>query len=258
MVDIATGMQATTDTFSLGTQVAEYKPRSRRNVLNIFFGFILSVAGGFGILYGAASASVSSDDRPPVMILAGFVLLVGWVMIESWLRSRGLSVQVFADGLVRSQYGKSVVVRWDEIAGVWQAITKHYYNGIYTGTTHAYTVQKADGTQTKFNDTLKNVEELGNTIQQEVTKRLLPRAAATYNNGGTVSFGKLAISPMGLSWGDKSLPWAEIQGVQVNKGVLSVKKQGKWLKWANIPVATIPNLLVALTLIDRITGVNAK
>ncbi len=258
MVDIATGMQTAADTSSLGTPVAEYKPRSRRKVLNLIAGFILSVAGGFAILYGAISVNVPTDDRPPVMILGGILLLIGWAMIESWLQTRGLSVQVFTDGLVRSQYGKSAIMRWDEIVGVWQAITKHYYNGIYTGTTHTYTVQKADGTKTKYNDSLKNVEELGNTIQQEVTKRLLPRAVATYNSGGTVSFGKLAISPMGLAWGDKSLPWADIQGVQINKGMLSVKKQGKWLNWANIPVASIPNMLVALTLIDRIIGINAK
>ena len=79
-----------------------------------------------------------------------------------------------------------------------------------------------------------------------------------YNGGGTVTFGKLSISPMGLAWGDKSLVWAEIEAVQITKGYLSVKKQGKWFRWANIPVSAIPNMIIALTMIDRIVGLKTS
>jgi hypothetical protein len=256
MVDYAG--QLNIDTYSLGAQTAEYKPRSTARVLRLIFGFILGVVGVFTILYGAMSAQIAGDDRPPIIILGAILAGFAWLMVEIWLKGNGLSVQVFADGLARNQYGKTVVVRWDEIVGIWQAVTKHYTNGIYTGTTHVYTVQKADNTRVKFDDALKNVEQLGNTMQSEVTRRLLPQAINTFQGGGTVTFGKLVVSPIGLSWGDKSLPWAEIEGVQLNKGYLSVKKQGKWFNWASMPVSAIPNLLVALTLIDRIVGLTTK
>ncbi len=51
-----------------------------------------------------------------------------------------------------------VVIRWDQVEAVWQAVTRRYYNGIYTGTTHLYTVRRWDRTKTVFNDQIKNVE----------------------------------------------------------------------------------------------------
>ncbi|MEP7288702.1 MAG: DUF6585 family protein [Chloroflexota bacterium] len=257
MADFAAQAQMGSDTYSLGAPTAEYKP-GRGAILRAFLGFILAVVGVFGLLYAAIGSHVSTTDRRPILILAGFGVLMGWVLIESWIGRRNLRVQVFTDGLVRSQHGKTVVVRWDEIASVLQSVTKHYTNGIYTGTTHTYTVFTKDGTKTTFNDTLKNVEQLGNAIQDQVAKRLYPQMMTLYNNGGTVQFGKLSISPMGLAWGDKSLAWSEIEAVQIQKGILSVKKQEKWFKWANIPVSSIPNMLVALTMIDRIVGLKTK
>lgn len=251
-------VQPMPDTAMLGAWVAEYKPRSVGSKLSLVVGFILCVAGGFALLYGAASAHIAPDDRPPVMILGGFLALLGWVMVESWIRTRGLSVQVFNDGLIQTRFDQRDVCRWDDIAAVWQYVVKRYYNGVYTGTNHTYTVQKRDGTKMKFNDTLKNVEQLGNTIQEEVARRLLPSAIAAYNRGETVAFGKLSLNTRGLAWGDKILSWGEVQGVQINKGYISVKKQGKWLNWVKISVAQIPNLLVALTLMDRIIGLNTK
>lgn len=242
------------DTFSLGTQMAEYKPKRGRGIIGATIGFLMAVASVFGVVYAFRSATVHSDDRVAIIVLAVFGFLLGWVFIESWIGKRKHSVLVYTDGLVRTQYGKTVTVRWDDVASVSQAITKHYRNGIYTGTTHVYTVQKSDGTKTVYNDALKNVEQLGSTIQDQVTTRRLPEAIALYNSGGTVQLGKLAISPTGLAWGDKSLSWSEIEDVQIQSGYISVKKQGKWLRWANIPVSAIPNLLIALTLIDRIKG----
>ncbi|MCC7449043.1 MAG: hypothetical protein IT324_16615 [Anaerolineae bacterium] len=250
-------VQFISDSDMLGALVAEYKPRSTRGTLNLVIGFILCVAGGFAILY-SVSGRVPSDDRVPIILLGAFLALIGWAMIESWIRARGLSAQVFTDGFIRIRFNQREVCRWDDVVAVWQYVVKRYYNGVYTGTTHTYTIQKRDGKTLKFDDTLGNVEQLGNTLQEEVARRLLPLAIAAYNRGETVPFGKLSLNTNGLSWGDKTLPWSEVQGVQINKGYLTVKKQGKWLRWANISVSQIPNLLVALTLIDRIVGLNTK
>jgi hypothetical protein len=246
-----------TSTGMLGSPVAAYKPRSARRTLSLVGGFVLCVAGGFAMLY-SGMGRVPSDDRIPIILLGVFLAFIGWAVIETWIRAWGLSAQVYTDGFIRTRFNQQEICRWDDIVAVWQYVVKRYYNGVYTGTTHTYTIQKRDGTKLKFDDTLGNVEQLGNTIQEEVARRLLPLAIAAYNRGEPVPFGKLSLSGQGLSWGDKTLPWSEVQGVQINKGYLTVKKQGKWLRWANISVSQIPNLLVALTLIDRIVGLNTK
>src|SRR5689334_4392221 len=136
--------QTTTDADALGTQTAEYKPKRGGGVIGMVIGFLMAVVSVFGIVYAFKGQSVHEDDRWPIILLAAFGIFLGALLIESWIGKRNLSVQVYTDGLVRTQYGKTIVVRWDEVAGVWQAITKHYRNGIYTGTTHVYTVQKKD------------------------------------------------------------------------------------------------------------------
>ncbi len=237
--------------------LAVYKPGGRGRVLSMIFATLFCVGGGIAALYGAARTGLKSDDRIPLIIIGGVCVLVGWLLVENWLRTRNLSVTVTADGLTQNKNGTLTSVRWDEIVGIWQAVTKRYYNGVYSGTTHVYTVQKADGKKLVFKDVLKNVEELGNTIQSEATKRHLPRALETYNSGGTVTFGNLSLNRTGLTKGGKTLAWNEIQGVQIQKGYINIKQQGRWLRWANIPVSSIPNMLVFLTLVDRIVGVNA-
>ncbi len=246
------------DNPTLGAPTAEYRSGAVRPVFTLLFGFILGSLGVSMILFSTSSAQAADEDRVPILIIGGFLAAFGWLLVELSLRARGQVVTVFADGLTRTQYGKTLTLRWEEITSVWQQVTKHYYNGVYTGTTHVYTVQKTDSTKIKFNDAVKNVEQLGNTIQDEVTQRLLPLAITSLSSGETITFGKLGINVTGLTWGDKSLLWSEIEGVQINKGVLSIKKQGKWLKWANITVSSIPNLLIALTLINRMTEVNGK
>ncbi len=252
-------MSISPDSYPLGVPTAEYKTAGNRRLL---FGFaiLLLIGGGFAMLYGVASPYLSdlTDERPPLVIIGGLVVLLGWALVESWLRNRDLRVLTFPDGLMRFQYGKSETCRWDEIVSIWQSITKRYTNGIYMGTTHLYTIQKSDNKQLKFGDALKDVEQLGNLLQNEVTTRQLPAALSRYNSGGTVNFGNVSVSPVGLTRGDQTLSWSEIQGVQIQKGFVSIKKQGKWLNWAKISVAKIPNLLVFLTLVDRIVGVNTK
>lgn len=252
-------MSTSPERYALGTPTSEYKTAGNRKLL---FGFsiLLLIGGGFTMLYGAASLYLTNptDERPPLIIIGGLIVLLGWAMVEGWLRTRDLRVLVFPDGLMRFQYGKSESCRWDEIVSFWQSITKRYTNGVYAGTTHLYTLQKSDNKQLKFNDALKNVEQLGNLVQNEVTTRQLPAAISRYSSGGTVNFGNLSVSPLGLTRGDQTLAWNEIQGVEIRKGFISIKKQGKWLNWAKIPAAKVPNLLVFLTLVDRIVGVNTK
>ncbi len=236
--------------------VIEYKPGTRSQLLGTIFGVLLTVGGGIAGLYGLLHPKMANDDRMGMTVIGGICFLVGLIAIEAMVRLIGLRVTVDANGLTHIQNGRTTSMRWDDISTVWQSITKRYTNGIYTGTTYLYTVQANDGKKLKLTNSLNRVEKLGNTIQNEVSKRHFPRALETYNSGGTVSFGNLTLNRMGLTRGSDTLAWSEIQGVQMQKGYMEIKKQGKWLRWAKIPVSSIPNLFVFLTLMDRIIGIN--
>ena len=85
---------------SLGTQTAEYKPR-RGAFVRLFIGFIMAVVSVFGILYALLGKSVAPGDRWPIILLAVFGFLIGWVLIENWVGKQKLRVQIFTDGEYR-------------------------------------------------------------------------------------------------------------------------------------------------------------
>ncbi len=161
-----------------------------------------------------------------------------------------MRVIVYEQGVLRTNNGLTEVVRWEDVHSFLQSVTKHYTNGIYTGTTHRYTLSRSDGTVFKFDDTIRNVEALGNTLQREVTRVLLPRYIYAYNVGNTVTFGPLSISQQGISNGKEMLPWSQVKNLQVKRGVVCVQKEGKWFNWSTVGVARIPNFYVFMALVD--------
>jgi hypothetical protein len=66
----------------------------------------------------------------------------------------------------------------------------------------------------------------------------------------------LSVSQQGLSNGKEMLPWSDIKGIKLDKGVIAVSKQGKWLNWTTTSVAQTPNIFVFTALVDSIIGLN--
>jgi hypothetical protein len=239
--------------YELGIPTAEYTSKRGRLIWTIIGVLFLFALSGF-FFFGALSA------REPIGLFIMGLLCggLGLALVVGTALNWNTRVLVFPDGLVHIKNGKSSVFRWNDIGAVWQQITKRYVNGVYTGTTHFYTLRRYDGEQIKLNDSLGKVEELGNLVQSETFKRLMPKAIATYNAGGTVVFGKISVSPQGISNGKETLPWTEVKGVTIDRGVISVSKQGKWLRWASDTAANTPNLYVFLQLVDAIIGIKTK
>jgi len=248
---------ATGTPYELGTPTTQFASAAKRGRLFIL-GIVLLIGGETTLFWAAFSPYFDkfATDRPAILAGGAVVAICGLLCLEYYLRYRQVHVKLFADGFSRERDGKTETVRWDDIAAVWQSVTKRYTNGIYTGTTHVYTLKTGDGRTFIFNDQLKKVEKLGQTAINEVSNRKFPGAVALYNNGATVQFGPVAISKVGLTKGDQTLSWPEIEAVNLNKGYLNVKKRGKWLKFANVPVSSIPNVFVLVAMIDRIVGVN--
>jgi hypothetical protein len=236
--------QLPAEALQFGPPLAEYKPGIVGRVLAAIIGVGTAVFGLFLFTQG-------SDAIVFALILLAFAGLCAW----SFFSNLGRRVLVFPAGLVASAGGKTDVIRWEQIAGVWQSVTKQYVNGVPTGTQRIYTIQTATGRRLKFTNAYGKVANLGETIQNETFKRMMPAAVAAYNAGGVVAFGPLSVSPQGLSNSKETLPWSQIKGVQISRGYISVNKQGKWLAWSSQPVAKIPNVFVFLTLVDNIIGV---
>lgn len=237
--------QQALSTYQLGTPQAEFKVGLNRHYLTgIIAGLV--VTGIFGAIVLVGGDGSSSSVILSLFALLGLVLLVYYVV--DFLVHMSWRVYLCDQGFLLMKGNQPDVYRWDQIQGMWQEVTRHYRNGIYTGTTHKYTIQRLDGQKVIFNDKFKQVEKLGDALSGAITDFLLPRALASYNAGQVLNFGPLSVSKQGVSNSKETLPWHEIKEFGVNRGYISVRKEGKWLNWSTIAVAKIPNFFVFIAL----------
>jgi hypothetical protein len=226
-------------------------------------GILFTGIGAAALLYGGVSAfsQLSTDAARalgslciPALIGAGSLALGGWNLYSTW-NNWGQAAAVFERGFAFARAGEVRSVPWSDVAAVWQSITKHYTNGIYTGTSHLYTVRLSDDTRYKLNDKFKDVEALGSAVQKNVTQALYPKYVAALKAGSRIEFGPLAMDYNNLYAGKKEISWNEVQSIRVRGGAVSVKKDKGWFAWTNSRVPQIPNFFVFYALLKNFTTV---
>jgi hypothetical protein len=190
-------------------------------------------------------------NPPPreVMIIGGVAFVAGSLaLIGMALWVRTLVYLVFGNALVRVRGGRWRIFRWDDIKAVFE-------NPI--GTDSRYRIVLSDGRTKSIASIVKNHEALGDTIVARVTERVLPEALRTFDEGGTVSFGPLSVSPDLLTYKHKQVAWTEIARLdvefnpQIKSTQLEVRAGIGFLTWCSVPVSNIPNLRVFLELAHR-------
>jgi len=256
---------AFSEVYGLGAPDAIYpvKKSSRWGLLIVMF--LLFVGTGGALLWSAYNAYVRYLKFGPAIvitsltgpwILAGVLFFVGliiaWHVYSNWKKA----AVVYQNGVAYRDRKGLRAWRWDEIGSLTSAVTKNYTNGIYTGTTHFYTLVKRDGEKFVLNDTIADVEDLAAKIRQNIFPLLYDIYAQAYNEGKNCTFGPVKLNKAaGIQVGKKVYSWEDIEQVAIKKGTLSVKKKdGGWFSGASATAAKIPNLEVMLAIIDQVKG----
>jgi hypothetical protein len=184
------------------------------------------------------------------ILLPGIFLIGSGVMLlVRAVRSRGLRVMVFPEGLVRLQRGRAVAFWWEEISQIWQKKGggSHWMGRAWW----SLTVQTVDGRRMIFDDSLPRLEQLTQIVRRESMTFLWPRYLADYEMGKELSFGKLRISQRGLSHGKETLPWSDLQKARFDGAQLLIYRKGKWTHSVACSVSDIPNFHVLLALLEQ-------
>jgi hypothetical protein len=186
---------------------------------------------------------------PPGLICLGVTV---WA-INEWRLKHNLRVLLFPEGFVHFRGGRVNVFLWDEITEVYQSMQRTHRMG--RGVQRSYTVKSAQGQKSVLTGELAGIAALGDHIQEEVTRRLLPRSLAEYQAGQTLSFGKLSLDKGGLTLGSQALPWDQVEETRIDRGVLTIRAKGRRLPWAGLTASGTPNLPTLLTVLDKAVGV---
>lgn len=242
-----------------------FKSWNRWGSLVIFFIFLVGAVLVF--LFGIYDTYVAYQQHGPAMIddkltgplviafvLFAFGLLAGWATYANWNKG----VAAYERGFAYNDRKGLQIWRWEDVISMMSAITRHYTNGIYTGTTHTYTLYNRQNQRLVLADSLGKVEELAINIDQNIFPLLYGRAADQFNAGQAIVFGPVAISKAGIAIGKKTYPWTDVKEVSIHQGILKVsRKDGGWFSGASAAASGIPNSRVLLTIIQQVVGLKA-
>ncbi len=255
--------------FGMGTPIRLYLVKKTTKYVNAFLGVLFLLAAAALFLFGAyytydlisthGSAMLWSTFAP-FLIGSVVVGLLGLWMVWSAFSNWKKALMIYQNGFAYSDRKGVTNWNWQDVASIKAAVTKHYTNGIYTGTTHIYTIENRTGEKIMVNDSITKVEEAAKDLRSNVFPILYQSFSQAYNSGQPVCFGPVTLSrTSGILIGKKSYTWDQVKKVSISNGMISVaKKDGGWFSGAAVQASSVPNLEVMLSIVDQVVGINAK
>lgn len=243
----------------LGNHRATYKPFTTCSVI---FGFIFFMIGSVVTLASLLATVISANFF--LLIFTPFGLLfagAGLHFIVSAYQNRVMRVFVYDYGLIHIGRKSRQCIYWQNVQTVWHKVVEDTSTDSdgHSKTTyiHTYTVNCIDGTQLKLDQTFAHLLQLGRSLEVGTAPYIFPGILKMYQMSRSVVFGSVTVTPQGLSYGAKTLPWAEVKSIKIDEyyGQIVIKKQGKLFIWASIALGDVPNVEVFRMLVQHITGV---
>ncbi|HBG74070.1 MAG: hypothetical protein A2X25_08265 [Chloroflexi bacterium GWB2_49_20] len=192
---------------------------------------------------------------PGIIALTAFLLAVwmAWLAYTRW----GLSAAVYQNGFAFNNRKGLHTWFWQDVVSLYMAVTRHYTNGIYSGTTHVYSIVNKNGKCLVLNDVINKVEEMAGLIEEYIYSGLYSQASQSYNSGKKLAFGNVILDAGGIGIGKKEYAWNQVERVFLRQGVLHiVRKDGSFFKNARVRVAAIPNFRVLISILEQGCGVS--
>jgi hypothetical protein len=153
-------------------------------------------------------------------------------------------VLLFEQGLILAgRDGPSAAYQFDSMA-VTQTITEAQTYGI-SRITHVFWVTDHTGHSEKLTELYDRIDGLGRAIQSGVARAQLPGVLAELEGGREVVLGDLRLSRAAVGLRNATLPWAEVNSIEIRGDYLAVERIGKRIA-STIVVKKIPNLFLFL------------
>ncbi len=112
------------------------------------------------------------------------------------------------------------------------------------------TLERADGEEVTLPSVLEEFPALGERVQKETFSRLFPAMRDRLRAGASVEIVPVTFSPLGLTFGKKTLPWLDMDRIDRVGNELHIFQKGKKRPWKKIPLLVTKNLHVLMGLAD--------
>jgi hypothetical protein len=241
----------------LGTPICSIKTTSMAWANYAGFG-----VGGLGVVclvysliaFAARIGPAGSRIAPLVLgllFIAGGVLGFVVAQIEAqrtlWLCPKGL---------IWHLQGKTDHCRWEDVKELTVLIAHVTITGAYHSRrlVYKYILKTASGFRMQMHsDEMFGTKTVGEFIQEQTTKALLPQYRNRLREGKPLDFGALQADGQGVSAGGRQMPWARVGRVEVEEGNLVLGKGGERAPII-VSMETISHALVFIQLAGEMAG----
>lgn len=219
-----------------------------------------------------AAAGVAPDMQN--LLQPGWIIALGATAGLSafwWMYLSRYLVSVHSEGIASSGLFGTKEIRWEQVQETRYAQTTTAQSvGIHFGligiliaalasrksdaskASQSMKIVSQDGTKIGFGSFLRNHRELMLTVLSHVDLRLLNDYRSRIKQGLAVQFGKLQLSHEGVRWGSKGpLPYQQIEQAAILGSNFRIKAAGKWMSFLSVRSAKVPNVFVAMDLIEE-------
>lgn len=232
----------------LGSRLLISKVGRRRKMLTLLEG----IGSFFFAAFLFVLAFVTPDNWLFISGIGVFVVFYGATRLVVYRREKSLVIGLYQNGLIYRSYKGGTAVLWDDI----QSVTAGVLANMAAHETH-YTIliQTRSGREISIRTSNRILTEIGiinNAIQRQVTNRLLPRSMEAFKTGRTLAFGSLLVNRAGIRSGDKRIPWAEVEVVELKNGVVHIRQRNQGRNWSSMVAGSLPNALVFLGIVDQV------
>jgi hypothetical protein len=233
-------------------------------VLRLALGLVFLLIAGVFI-----AAGLGSDPVEYTGVAVGVLVLAAYAGL--WIAIGRTKVEVFREGVRRSSVLGTRELLWNDIAEYRYRIIPVQTGGLVGGVIGAAIQAAIEAKRGKPSRSLKltlvglksrdirvtsNFANAGQAIEmilREIHDRLKPELKRRVANGDEVAFGPLKISLRGMAWkGKEPIPPSEIGRAEISRRKLRVRRKGKMLDSVGVATEKIPNVLLALELIEEL------
>ncbi len=240
----------------LGEPICSMKTESL--VWAYYSGAACVAMGLFALVYAviafAAGIGPMGGRIAPLVLGLVFVPLGVLSIVFAWLEAQR-RLWVCPNGLIWEQRGRFNHCRWDGVSKLHVLIALVVTTGAWTGKRllYRYTLRTEGGLSMQLDsDTQYGTKAVGEFIQGNATRALLPAWRQRLRDGETLDFDAVKMDERGLTAGRGLMKWGAIRGVEVSEGNVSVEVGDGG--GHDVPLDRISHVLIFLQLVQELRG----
>ncbi|MCK5053073.1 MAG: hypothetical protein KAR65_02270 [Anaerolineales bacterium] len=189
----------------------------------------------------------------PSLILSLVIALIGAIGLILYLSARNYRV-ITNDICVQVWKRKlAVSIPWEEIEFVRSSSIRYGVAIFEWGNRSTLWIHNSSGQVFRFANNLMDFNNFADTVKAKLYPGYLARYRQDLNQGQSIDFGPIQLTPNGIVFGRKECHWSALEGVSLARGRLTITvNAGKRMKSYSLPARRIPNSDLCAQLIQNI------